>query len=121
MSKKIMKVTTIMLLTVMVIFAMSNILYANAAKVGNVDIFVSDSANGKIGTVGSNILGIIRVVGTLISVGTLMIIGIKYMMGSAEEKAEYKKVMLPYLIGAVLLFAAVNLAGWIAGFAGTIA
>jgi len=35
-----------------------------------------------------------------------MVIGIKYMMGSAEEKAEYKKVMVPYIIGAVLLFAA---------------
>ena len=50
-----------------------------------------------------------------------MVLGVRYMMGSAEEKAEYKKVMIPYLIGAVLLFAAVNLAGWIAGFAGTIA
>ena len=46
-----------------------------------------------------------------------MVIGIKYMMGSAEEKAEYKKTMIPYLIGAVLLFAAVNLATYIYGIA----
>ena len=31
--------------------------------------------------------------------------GIKYMLGSVEEKADYKKDMIPYLIGAVLLFA----------------
>lgn len=28
------------------------------------------------------------------------------MMGSAEEKAEYKKTLMPYFIGAVLIFAA---------------
>ena len=32
------------------------------------------------------------------------------MMGSAEEKAEYKKTMMPYIIGAALIFAASALA-----------
>ena len=27
------------------------------------------------------------------------------MVGSVEERAEYKKSMIPYLVGAVLLFA----------------
>ena len=36
----------------------------------------------------------------------LLILGIKYMLGSASEKAEYKKSMLPYIIGAFLLFSA---------------
>ena len=40
----------------------------------------------------------------------LIVLGIKYMMGSAEERAEYKKTLFPYFIGAVLIFAAVNLA-----------
>ena len=43
------------------------------------------------------------------------------MMGSAEEKAEYKKTFIPYLIGAILVFAASNLASMIFGFASTIA
>lgn len=50
------------------------------------------------------ILGIVRVVGTMVSVGVLMVIGIKYMIGSVEEKAEYKKTFLLYIIGAFLLF-----------------
>ena len=49
------------------------------------------------------------VVGFLISVGVLMVLGIKYMMGSAEEKAEYKKTFIPYIIGAIILFAAVSI------------
>lgn len=53
----------------------------------------------------NQIIGIIVTVGTVASVITLAILGIKYMIGSVEEKAEYKKSMMPYLIGAVLLFA----------------
>lgn len=52
-----------------------------------------------------NILGIIRTVGVVTSVVMLMAIGIKYMLGSIEEKAEYKKTMIPYLVGAVMVFA----------------
>ena len=33
------------------------------------------------------------------------------MLGSVEEKAEYKKTMIPYVIGAILLFATSNLLG----------
>ncbi len=60
-------------------------------------------------TVGNSILGIIRTIGTVITVAVLMILGIKYMMGSTDEKAEYKKSMIPYFVGVILLFAAVNL------------
>ena len=52
------------------------------------------------------ILGAVRNISVVVSVISLMVIGIKYMMGSAEEKAEYKKTFIPYLIGAILLFGA---------------
>lgn len=51
------------------------------------------------------ILGVIRVIGIIVSVGTLSVIGIKYMLGSVEEKANYKQVMQPWLIGATMVFA----------------
>ena len=51
-----------------------------------------------------NILGIIRTVGVVTSVVMLMAIGIKYMLGSIEEKAEYKQTLKPYIIGAFILF-----------------
>lgn len=50
------------------------------------------------------ILGAINFVGSIISVITIMIIGFKYMIGSAEDKASYKKTMIPWLIGAILVF-----------------
>ena len=71
----------------------------------------------KVKDIGSQILGIIQVVGSIAAVIVLVVLGIKYMMGSAEEKAEYKKTMIPYLIGAVLIFAASNLASMIYSWA----
>ena len=51
------------------------------------------------------ILGAITTIGIVISVITLIVLGIKYMVGSVEEKAEYKKSMIPYIIGVVFLLA----------------
>lgn len=51
------------------------------------------------------IIGYITGIGMAVSVITLVVLGIKYMVGSIEERAEYKKSMLPYLIGAFLVFA----------------
>ena len=81
-----------------------------AAKIGNVDVSPTAPKDSTYQTVGQKVIGIIQVVGIIISVVCLMILGIKYMMGSAEEKAEYKKTFIPYIIGAVLLFAASALA-----------
>lgn len=50
------------------------------------------------------ILGIISNIGIIMSVLMPAILGIKYMLGSVEDKSEYKKDMIPYLVGSVLLF-----------------
>lgn len=63
----------------------------------------------EIKNIGGQIVGIIQIVGTIVSTGMMMILGIKYMIGSAEEKAAYKKTLFPYFIGAVLIFGASNL------------
>ncbi len=59
------------------------------------------------------VLGVIRFAGTFISVIILMVLGIKYMIGSTEEKANYKEAMVPYLIGAVMVFAIPNIIGMV--------
>ena len=72
-------------------------------------IDTSGTGTGNIKETGGKIVGLIRVVGTITSVGMLAVLGIKYMMGSAEERAEYKKTLFPYIVGAVLIFGASNL------------
>lgn len=71
-----------------------------------------DETNGvsEVMNIGNQILTVINAVGVVLAVIILVILGIKYMMGSAEEKAEYKKTMVPYIIGAVFIFAAPTIA-----------
>ncbi len=104
--KKLIKVLPILMAVLMTITMMQPIFASSLNQVNPKEPNSADT----FWEVGNNILGIIQIVGTIVAVGVIMVIGIKYMMGSAEEKAEYKKTLIPYLIGAVLLFAAVNIA-----------
>lgn len=55
------------------------------------------------------VLGVAQVIGSLISVIWLIILGVKYMMGSVEERADYKKTLIPYILGALMIFGISNL------------
>ena len=59
--------------------------------------------------VGNMVIGVVRIVGSVISVIVLAVIGIKYMLGSVEERADYKTSMGPYIWGAVLVFGITNI------------
>lgn len=75
-----------------------------------------DGTGGRVGnikTVGNKTITVISVLGSIISVVALIALGIKYMLGSVEEKAEYKKSFLPYVIGATFVFAASAITGMI--------
>ncbi len=76
---------------------------------------VAPSSND-IQDIGGKILGVLQTVGVILAVIILVILGIKYMMGSAEEKAEYKKTMIPYVVGAVCIFLAPTLANIVYNF-----
>lgn len=75
------------------------------------------SGTTEVTNLGQSLVGIIQTAGVVVAVVILLVLGIKYMMGSAEEKAEYKKSMLPYLIGALILFAASTIANVVYQFA----
>lgn len=110
MNTKTMKILT-MVATISLVLALG------ASTVFGVTI-TPESINGTgvttdtstITTLGNKLVNILQTVGVVLSVVILIILGIKYMMGSAEEKAEYKKTMMPYLIGAVFIFLAPTIA-----------
>lgn len=59
---------------------------------------------------GNSIVKVVSTVGVVASVVMLIVLGIKYMIGSTDQKAEYKKSLFPYVIGAALVFAASSIA-----------
>lgn len=105
MSKKTLRIITI-LATIVAIVGIFSMSYAKDAKNFTNPNSLVGKATDSFDDVGNAIIGALKAIGTIISVAILVVLGIKYMMGSAEEKAEYKKTMIPYLIGAILIFAA---------------
>lgn len=67
--------------------------------------------------VGSVIVSYITSAAMVIAVVMIAVLGIKYMIGSAEEKADYKKTLVPLLVGAILVFGASAVAKIIVGLA----
>lgn len=63
------------------------------------------------------VIGVLKTIGSIVSVGALMLIGIGYMTSSAEGKADYKKTMIPYIVGCILIFAGSQLVQIIYDFA----
>ena len=113
MYKNVLRIITIL----MIILTVISISISSFALQPN-ELVGKNNATGttEITQVGNSLIGILQVVGIVLSVVILIVIGIKYMMGSAEEKAEYKKTMMPYVIGAALVFAASAIAGILYSF-----
>lgn len=59
------------------------------------------------------ILAYIRNIAAIAGVLLIAFLGIKYMMGSLEEKAEYKKSFIPLIVGAIVVVAATTIAATI--------
>lgn len=101
LSKKSMKIISIVAFVVMALLAVGNV--ALAAKLPEAtDPQVTDSLNSTVGT----ILGIIRWGGLILAVIVAMFIGIKFITASPEGKAEVKKTAIFYIAGIVILLSA---------------
>lgn len=65
--------------------------------------FPTTSSAGNFLTKAGMVLGWIRYIGIIVAVVVLAIIGLVYMFSSVEGKAEYKKKILPYVLGCFLI------------------
>jgi len=54
----------------------------------------------------STVLGVVRIVGLVIAIVMLAVIGSKYMMAAPSDRADLKKYIPRYVIGAMVLFSA---------------
>ena len=119
MNKKMVKIISIMLLAMMMVAFASSTCFAatGALKMSPNDITPTNTeAVGDIKAFGGKIAGVLQAVGIVVSVVIVIVLGIKYMLGSAEEKAEYKKIFIPYILGAALIFGATSIANIVINF-----
>ena len=103
--KKIIKIILIVLLLLTVGLIISN----NAFASWNMDLESYDRDNAeragnKITNIMGAIINMMSTVGAGIAIIMLIVIGIQYVSKGAEGKAEAKKDLTGYIIGAVILF-----------------
>lgn len=96
----------ILFISFIMLVSLNKMIYAAADPITNPDSYkpTASTSETKLQKKAGKILGVVNVVGVIVSVVTLVCIGIRYLIGSVEEKAEYKKTAITYLIGAILVF-----------------
>ena len=114
MKNKTLKIMTIVILTIIsLLLITSNVL---AAGLNAVITPQASNAATNVTNIAGQVLNIVQIVGVAVAIIMLTILGIRYVSLSPNEKAEYKKGLTIYVIGAVLLFGASMLIGVIRNF-----
>ncbi len=130
MRTNLIRVISIILLAVMLVTALSSIAYVMASEGGS-DFGVDDATPGKmkknakdksgvaqaIFTILQAVLTITQVIGVGVAVIMLIVLAIKYISAAPNDKAEIKKHMVVYVVGAVILFGAAGILEVIKKFA----
>lgn len=110
--KKTMKIVSILMMAIMMLMVATPV-FADVdtnTAIGDVAGKIDYKGNDDFATKVGKIIGFLQWAGAIAGVLIITILGIKYMMGSLEEKAEYKKSMIPLIVGAVVLIAAPQIA-----------
>lgn len=105
--KKTLKVIFIIAVMLFGLLGVSqNISFAEKADVGGTLDNVNSATGGDIGdaaTIGGNIVNWIWGISIVVAVVVVMITGLKFIVGSTQEKAEYKKSLIPLVVGVLIL------------------
>ena len=106
MKKKVKIFSIIMLIIITVSSFMATISYAdlidpNDYNPNNGNAEAPEKFTNMVGTIATTI----QMIGVVLSVIVIGLLGIKYMTGSVEERADYKKTMIPFLVGTFLIVA----------------
>lgn len=103
--KKTIKIISILFLLILLIFSTTT--YVQADIVIKPDEYkpekITAQEGGRAIEMAGKILRIVRTLGVVAAMVVLSIIGLKYMLASLDEKANYKENMIPYIVGCALL------------------
>lgn len=103
--KKIIRKTVVVLFILMLIFLQYEIFAINASDLK--PKFTAHSNGFK--NFGGAVLGYIRNIAAISSVILITVFGLRFMVGSVEQKAEYKKHFLPLIVGIAVVLSATTI------------
>lgn len=95
-----------LLIIILLIVVIPNSSYCSDIGLGDLNAYRgNDPGSTELEGIAGKIVSVVQAIGAVVSVVMLIVIGIRYMLGSVEERAEYKETLKPYIIGALLVFA----------------
>lgn len=112
---KTLKLISALVIAVLLVASLSQVVLAT--DYDGIITEVDEKADGaddvdtsKINETAGKVIRLIRNVAAVAAVILVSILGIKYMMGSTEERAEYKKSFIPLIVGVVVVVSATSIA-----------
>ena len=110
-----MKKVIFLVISIVLIFCATSVYALSPTGITPSGVITSELDN-----IGDRIIGAIHVIAGIVAVTVLIYMGIKIMMSAPSEKAAVKAMMIPYLVGAIIVFASTTLLRIIADVAGLI-
>lgn len=105
-TKTIMKILTIVMIVAMVATMASSVFAMDIPSAGG-------SVPGGMNSAAGQVITIVQFVCYAAAVIMLMVLGVKFISASPDGKAEIKKSAVIYVVGALLVFFAGLILGWI--------
>lgn len=119
--KGTIKLLSILMIAIMLVSVVSVPVHAALSdELEQLDASVKSDENqsdtSSIRAMAAKIINLIRNVAVIAGVLILTILGFKYMMGSPEEKSDYKKSLIPLVVGILVIMAASQIMAMIFSF-----
>lgn len=109
---KISKIISILLIAIVLITVSQSCVFADVdpdAVMGGITVQGPADTSGLAGMAGK-VLGLIQAATVILAVILIAVFGFKFVLGSAQEKADYQKSFIPLIVGVVVVFAAASIA-----------
>lgn len=119
--KKTLKLVATIFMAIILVTTCSQFAYATDDKdktdagslsglIDNIDPNTTTADASGLTDLAGNVIGLIQIASAVLAVILVAVFGFKFIMGSANEKADYQKSFIPLIVGVVVVFSATSIA-----------
>ena len=112
--KRSLKIVVTIFMAIVLLATCSQFAFATSGSeiVTEIDgkITTTGAETTKLTELAGKVLGLIQIASAVAAVILVAVFGFKFIMGSANEKADYQKSFIPLIIGVVVVFSATSIA-----------
>ena len=121
---KTLKIFTIVAMALVMICTSTQLAFAAGIDTSGLIDNVNNNIQGDTGaaselvTLAGKVIGLIQIASAVAAIVLVAVFGFKFILGSANEKADYQKSFIPLIVGVVVVFAATSIAKLLFGLIG---